>query len=74
MGTNKSKIPHYLLICSTPFLGMFSYHNFVLFILCNKILLDSSYAHVVFLFLFFLFHDLNLELGLPLFSFWVKIL
>jgi hypothetical protein len=26
----------------------------------------------MFLFLFFLFHDLYLELGLPLFSFWLE--
>jgi len=26
----------------------------------------------MFLFLYFLFHDLNLELGLPLFSFWLE--
>ncbi len=35
-------------------------------------LLDSSFAYVVFLFLFFLFHDLNFLLGLFLFLFWVE--
>ncbi len=41
------------------FLGTFSYHSFVflLFILYNKISLDSYLAHVVFL---FLFHNLDL--------------
>ncbi len=34
--------------------------------------MDSCFTVVVFLFLFFLFPYLNLELGLLLFSFWVK--
>ncbi len=61
-----------LLICSTPILGMFSCHNLVLFLLYNKILLDICFTCVVFLFLFFLFHVLDLELGLPSFSCWLK--
>jgi hypothetical protein len=36
-----------------------------LFIFCNKILLDFYFTHVTLLFLFVLFHDLDLELGLP---------
>jgi hypothetical protein len=54
--------------------GYVSYHNFVmlLFHFCNKIMLNFCLAFVVFLFLFFLFHNLDLVLGLPLFSSWFK--
>jgi len=53
---------------------MFFCHNFVLFLLffCNKILLNFCFACVVFLFLFVLFHNLDLNIGLPLFLFWFK--
>jgi hypothetical protein len=53
--------------------GIFFCHSLVLFLFpsCNKILLESCFTHVVFLFLFFLFHNLNLELGLPLFLSWL---
>jgi len=50
---------------------MFSYHNLVLFPLCNKILLDS-YSHMLCFYSFFLFHDMDLELSLPLFLFLLK--
>jgi hypothetical protein len=43
-----------------------------LYCYCNKILLDFFFACVVLLFLFFLFHNLDLELGLHLFSFWLQ--
>ncbi len=45
-----------------------SYHIIFifLFIFCNKILLDSYFTCVTFLFLFVLFHNLDLELGLVL--------
>ncbi len=33
-------------------LGMISYHNLVLIILCNETLLDFRFAHDMFLFLF----------------------
>ncbi len=54
--------------------NMFSYYNFVLFFLfpCNKILLDVCFTRLAFLFLFFLFHDLDLEFAMPLFLFWLK--
>jgi len=42
------------------------------FLLCNKIWLDCCFVHVMFLSLFFLFHNLNLELGLFLLSFWLE--
>jgi hypothetical protein len=42
-----------------------------MFLPCKKILIDSYFIHVVFLFLFFLFHDLDLKLSLPLFSSWL---
>jgi hypothetical protein len=54
MGMNKGKIS-ITFNCSTLILGMFSCHNLVLFQFCNKILLDYCLAHVVFLFLFFVF-------------------
>ncbi len=68
---NRGRIPHYLFKNSTSILGMFFCHKFVPLFICNKILLDYFFTHVVFLFFFFLSHDLNLELGLPLFSFWL---
>jgi len=52
---------------------MFPYHILILFLFhsSNKILIDSYLAHV-FLLLFFLFRDLGLKLGLPLFLSWLK--
>jgi hypothetical protein len=47
-------------------------YNLVLFCYYNKVLLDFCLAHVVFLFVFFLFRDLNLELSMLMFSFWFK--
>ncbi len=44
---------------------MFLFHS------CNN-LLNSYFTIFVFLFLFFLFHDLYLGLSMPLFSFWFK--
>jgi hypothetical protein len=46
--------------------------NLVLFLLCNQILLGFCLAYLMFLFLFFLFHDLNVELGLHLIKFWLE--
>jgi len=54
------------LVCSTPIWGMFYCHNLVLFILCNKILLNFCFARVMFLLLFFLFHNMDLELGIAI--------
>ncbi len=34
--------------------------------------MDSYFACAIFLFLFILFHNLDLEIGLPLFSFWFR--
>ncbi len=50
---------------------MFSCHNLILFLYfpCNKILLNYFFAHIMFL---FLFHDMDLELSLLLFSSWFK--
>ncbi len=55
-------------------LGTFSCHNLVLFLYfpCNKILLNFRFACIMFLFLFFLFHDLNLEWSLLLFLSWFR--
>jgi len=49
-------------------------HSLVLFLFhsCNKILLGFCFAHVVFSFLFFSFHDLNLELDMFMLSFWFR--
>jgi hypothetical protein len=51
-----------------------SYHNLVLFLFrfLIKILLDLCLAHVMFLFLLFLFHVVDLELGPPLFLSWFR--
>jgi hypothetical protein len=59
MGINRSKKIHS--VCSTLVLAMFFYHILVLFLFhsYNKILLDACLAHVLFLFLFFLFHNLD---------------
>ncbi len=56
-------------------MNTFSCHSLVIYFIfpCNKILLDFYFLSVMFLFLFFLFHNLDLELGLPLFSSWLKI-
>ncbi len=51
-------------------MGAFSYHNFIIFS-CSKILLDYCFAHVI-NFLFFLFLDIDLKSGLPLFLFWFR--
>ncbi len=61
-----------LLIYSMSIYNTFSCHSLVLFSFLpyNKVLLDFYFAHVFF-FLFFLFHDLDLELGLSLFSSWL---
>jgi hypothetical protein len=55
-------------------LGTFFCHILIIFFYCscNKILLDICLTHVMLLFLFFLFRDLNLELSLPKFLFWFR--
>ncbi len=55
-------------------LDTFYCHNLVLFLYfpCNKILLNFCFACIMFLFLFFLFHDLNLEWSLLLLLSWFR--
>jgi hypothetical protein len=69
MDINSNNFFHYLQFVQHYFLGTFSCHNFVLLLFhsCNKILLKFCFVLVI---LLLLFHDLNLRLGLPLFSFW----
>jgi len=74
MGINRDKIPYYFWFIQHKFwvcflvIVLFCF----LFLLCIQILLDSYFTHVMFLFLFVLFHNLNLEIVLPMFSFWFK--
>jgi hypothetical protein len=46
MGINKGKMSHYLSLFNTNFGYIFLYSP-ILFLLCNKILLDLCFAHVV---------------------------
>jgi hypothetical protein len=73
MGINKGNFFITFSLFNISF-GYVSCHNLIMFFFhfCNKILLNFYVALVMFLFSFFLFHNLDLGLDLFLFSFWFK--
>jgi hypothetical protein len=73
MGINKGRIPHYFQFIQHQFWVFFlSQPCFIHISLLQYCLLDSYLAHVMFLFLFLLFHNLDVKLNMLVFSSWFR--